>query len=406
MSTSTSTSTTSDTSSTADTESSSESGDMSSSGDESSSGSGGELDCNADGGDANKERFVVISHPYDEDAGPAATYEVLRLSPGGELTTTGDSFEMGRSIFGEIAFTPSGRFGVVAQEDGSVGVFELDDAGEPTVIEATLTGDFYATGGMVMAEDGDVVWMLEAQTQDNGGGIRRVAIGCDGVLTDEGQVAPGDVPYGLALLGDGRALVGARSILDDDSVPGANAHLLQWDDDPTVLAAAVAFDMDDPILSAVTLTADRRFGLLADNSGFSIVPNRIAVVQIGDDDSLSFTQELSELDDPYDIVTSPFDDTAIFVSGFGDAIIVMDYDPDGDPPFTIRGELEYDGPGPALPANAVMLERGDLRGHVLVAENVAVRQVQFEGDGVVTDLGRLAFGEGLEDIVGVIGVQP
>jgi hypothetical protein len=43
---------------------------------------------------------------------------------------------------------------------------------------------------------------------------------------------------------------------------------------------------------------------------------------------------------------------------------------------------------------------------VLVAENVAVRQIQFEGDGVVTDLGRLEFGEGLEDIVGIVGVQP
>ena len=136
------------------------------------------------------------------------------------------------------------------------------------------------------------------------------------------------------------------------------------------------------------------------------VPNRIAVVEIGDDDSLSFAQELSMLDDPYDVATSPFDDAALFTSGFGDAIIVLDYEPGGTPPFSIRGELEYEGPGPALPANAVTLERGDLQGRVLVAENVAVRQIQFEGDAVVTDLGTLALGDGLEQIVGVIGVQP
>ncbi len=376
------------------------------SGDEATASTTGDaLPCNADGGDPNRDRFVVISHPYGADGSPASTFEVLALASDGELSRTGTTFELGRATFGEVVFTPNGRFGMVAQDDGSVGVLELDDAGQVTVVDAAFAGEFYATG-LVMAEDGDVVWLLETQTQGNGGGTRRIAIGCDGLLADEGTVAPADVPYGLALLGDGRALVGARSILDDATVPGANAYLLDWDNGPTVLAAAVAFDMDDPILSAVTLTADRRFGVLADNSAFSLVPNRIAVVQIGDGDSLTFVQELGMLDDPYDVVTSPFDDAALFTSGFGDAIVVMSYDPTGAPPFSIRGELEYLAGGPALPGNAVMLDRGDLRGRVLVAENVAVRQIQFEGDGVVTDLGTLELGDGLTEIVGVIGVQP
>jgi hypothetical protein len=43
---------------------------------------------------------------------------------------------------------------------------------------------------------------------------------------------------------------------------------------------------------------------------------------------------------------------------------------------------------------------------VLIAENTAIRQVQFESDGSVRDVGPMSFGSGVDKVAGAIGVQP
>jgi hypothetical protein len=53
-----------------------------------------------------------------------------------------------------------------------------------------------------------------------------------------------------------------------------------------------------------------------------------------------------------------------------------------------------------------MITRGSLTGLVLVAEVSGVRSIQLDLDGGALDLGRFFVGEGNENIVGVIGVQP
>src|SRR6185295_3490683 len=115
---------------------------------------------------------------------------------------------------------------------------------------------------------------------------------------------------------------------------------------------------------------------------------------------------LMPIDDPIAIVASPFDDAALVASGFGNAFFALDYDPDAAEPFAVRGELAYQGAPPQLPGGAVRVDRGALAGRVLVAENLGVRQVSFEGGGVITDLGLTSLGSGSESIVGAIGVQP
>ena len=54
----------------------------------------------------------------------------------------------------------------------------------------------------------------------------------------------------------------------------------------------------------------------------------------------------------------------------------------------------------------VSAKRGTLRGHVLVSENVSVRHLAFRDNGDVDDLDALAFGSGLDQIPGAIGVTP
>jgi hypothetical protein len=118
-------------------------------------------------------------------------------------------------------------------------------------------------------------------------------------------------------------------------------------------------------------------------------------------------QVLTPVEDPLSIVMSPFDDAALVASGFGDALIALDYAPQAAMPFSVRGPLTYVGARPELPGHAVMISTGALRGLVFVAENLGVRRVRFAAGGVVTDLGKTATGaSGFENITGAIGIQP
>jgi hypothetical protein len=341
-------------------------------------------------------RKIVVSHPYTASSDPANVYRVLSLSADGALTATDTTFELGRSTLGEIVFTPDGEVGLVAQEDGSLGVFRFDDTGAPVVVHARFDGAFYAAK-VVMSAGGDVAYVLDNQWRENGGGIYRVAIGCDGTLTDLGRWAPSKLPAALHVFGE-RAVVAAADW--DASLPGEDAQLVAWGDPPARTAGADAFGDDDAIVAGTALTADARFFLVGDNSQFSGVANRIAVVQITDD-ALAPVQVLTPFEDPIALVASPFDDVVLALSGFGDAAFVIDRDDDAAQPFTVRGELDYVGASPQLPGAAVLA--GDL---ALVAENVGVRRVRFEGGGTVTDLGLTALGDGVEAIVGTLGVTP
>ncbi|NMC69272.1 MAG: hypothetical protein GYA57_04275 [Myxococcales bacterium] len=367
---------------------------------------GGHL-CPRDPAPADRRRYVVVSRPYDASGAGAATYEVLALGTGGELERGGATFSMGRSTAGEIAFTPDGELGFVAQEDGTVGVFRLDGAGTPEVLAAGLEGAFYASS-VTIDPLGDVAYVLDSEWRaaDGGGGIYALRIGCDDSVFDAGMVAPAKLPYAMEFVPGrpDRTVVAAADILD--VTVGPDVHLLDWGTSPAVLSRADAFGDDEQIVSAGAVTRDGRYALFADNAAFSGIPNRVAVVAI-DGDGLRAVGMLEPFDDPVALAASPFDDAVLVALGFGDAIEWLSYDPaHPDEPFVAMGPLAYAGGRPQLPSAAVQVERGTLAGLVLVAEVSGIRRVRFDGAGGVEDLGRFEFGSGLDNIVGAIGVQP
>ncbi len=352
---------------------------------------------------ADRERVVVISHPYDASAAKAPTYEVLTLGTDGTVSQTGTTFEMGRSLDARIHFTPDGAIGMVAQEDGTLGVFRVNGT-TPTVIESAYDagGAFYASD-VVMSEDGAHAFVLDAQWRENGGGIDQLAIDCDGNVSYEGEIAPAKLAYAMTLLSGTSAVVAADDIRD--STPGDTVHLVNLAGNG-VIAGADAFGDDQAIVSDATLFGTgTRYFLVGDNSQFSGVNNRIAVVRVANQ-TLTPVQVLTPIEDPYALVASPDGDVAIAVSGFGNAIFEIDYASGNDPPFSIAGELTYTGAKPQLPGKAVLIDRGSLRGLVLVAENLGVRRVRFAAGGAVEDDGVTLVGSGNESIVGSIGVQP
>jgi hypothetical protein len=354
--------------------------------------------------DADAVRHGVVSFPYAASQMPASTYEVFTLDASGAITLGGASFEMGRSTIGTIVFTPDGELGFVAQEDGSLGVFRL--AGDSVeVLHARFEGDFYAEK-LVMSADGATLYVIDPNTRNNGGGVYRVGIGCDDTITDLGLWIPTRSAGGLVFAGP-ETLVAAREA-GASSPAGDDVHAFVTSEAaPMRVGGTDAFGDDEAIISGTALTSDGIYMLIGDSQQISKTPpNRVAVVAMGDV-NVQAVQVLSPIEDPLSIVTSPFDNTALVVSGFGDAFITLEYAASATTPFTVRGPITYTGARPELPGTAVMIDRGALRGLVLVPENLGIRRLQFAAGGTITDLGKTATGaSGFENITGALGIQP
>jgi hypothetical protein len=346
-------------------------------------------------------RRVVIGHPFGSGSTKEPHFEVLSLSTAGKLSKTGVTFDLGAAgVEGEIAFTPDGKIGLVALDDGTVGVFSLDAQGQATVIHKSFQASAYVSR-VVMAPDGQSAYLLSSQWRNSGGGIYRVRINCDGTLTDEGLVAASKLPYALVFLGND-ALLAARDVLS--STAGDDVFWLggqPWQ----VKAGADAFGDDDAIISWAALTADQKYLLVADNNGFSSTAgDRVAVVEVGAQ-TLKPLTVLAPIKDPSSIVTSPYDNAALVLGPIPNEITVLGYTPQGSPVFKIVGPLTTSSK-PQLPVDAVMVRRGSLKGLVLVTENTAIRMVRFEASGQVTEVSLYDLGNGSGSIPGAIGLQP
>ncbi len=349
-------------------------------------------------------RRGVVSLPYSASGGQASTYRVFELDPSGNsLTFTNETFEMGRTTIGTIVFTPDREIGLVAQEDGSLGVFRIDRS-YVTVVHRRFQGSFYAEQ-VVMDPGGFFAYVLDPNTRENGGGIYTVGIACDGTLTDHRLLLPARSPRKLVLVSGAEAVLAAADV----GVSSPAGHDVHWMDmsanPPERVTGADAFGDDEAIVGGLVVTRDRRFVLVGDTSQFSGVPNRVAVVEITGVTTLTPRQVLTPVEDPLAIVTSPLNDAALVVSGFGDALLGLDYTPGGAAPFSVRGPLTYTGARPELPGHAVMIGPGTLSGMTLIAENLGVRRVRFGGNGTVIDLGKTETGTGTENIIGAIGIQ-
>jgi hypothetical protein len=383
--------------------------------------------CHATPADANAARKIVVSHPFGAAGNPASDFEVFDLSATGAITQPGVHFRLGPTSLGEIAFTPDGAVGLVAEDDGSLGVFRFDGAGAPHVVAASLAGSYYATA-VVMDPSGARAYIVDDQTAGNGGGIYAVSIACDGTVTDDGLLAGAELPAAVVPLASGRAVVAAKSFLGvprladggasdasldapvpvDGGVTANDAVLVPWPGASAVLAYANPFGDDLAIVSSAAATNDGRYVLIGDNSQFSGIPNRVGVVDVSAG-GLSAGALVENVNDPETLVASPFDDTVLVTSAFGNAIFVLGLTTDGGAgAFDLVGPVAYVGAAPQLPGPAVMITRGSLEGRVFVAENLAIRQLQFATAGRVTDLGPTAAGDPSANttITGAIGVQP
>ena len=75
--------------------------------------------------------------------------------------------------------------------------------------------------------------------------------------------------------------------------------------------------------------------------------------------------------------------------------------------FTVSAPITYAYGRPQLPTVSLMIDRGSLEGRVFSGGLDAIRQLQFERDGGITDVASTPVsGRGSAQIVGTIGITP
>ena len=404
--TASSSSTTGGSSGTSSSSSASSSSGTSSSGSSTSSSSGGSSGGDVDAGcrapsDPDATRAVVVSHPYSADGGDSNLYEVLSLTSSGTLTHTGVTFSMRESGEGVIAFTPDGKLGFAPQDDGSVGVFQMLDDGGVLVLNDGLTGPY--ASHVIMAADGMRAYVLYGDTLSNNGGVYGVDIACDGTLGTPTSLGTFNTPDAMAFLhaSPTQALVATGD--STGSTPTDDLFLSDFaSTTPASLGSTIVFD-GGAIPSDMAVTEDDAYALIADDGLFA--GNRVCVAKIGPS-GLAPVAVMPTLN-PAGVVTSPFNNAALVLNSDGtDGLTIFKYDPTSSAtPFTDEGHITYVGAAPQLPTEAVVIRRGALRGRVLIGELSGVRQVQFLEDGGAQDFS-IDNLDGIEDIVGSMGVQP
>jgi len=358
-----------------------------------------------------RNRFVVVARPYTDSGSSRKEYEVLELTPAGALTRFSPprTFVLGaRTPFGQIAFTPNGEVGIVAMDNGHLGVFRLDGSGTPTVVHEDFVGEFYAQR-VVMDPSGERAWIVDRNTRNNGGGIYAVSIACDGTLTDDGLVVAGNVLGGFGFVGN-KAVVAGREVLASGT-GGNDVHLLDWGATPSLAGGADAFGDDAAMFSGFALSPDGTKAFIGDSNIAGT--NRVAIVDVSPS-SVTPVAVLPNIIDPTGIAVSPFGDVAVVSSSQPEAgandegIHVLDKGGAGGT-WRVRGELAYVDGKAVLPGDMVPISRGALDGNVLVAELTNIRRLVFQSDGSIVDAGSTRFDSGSDtpaDIIGAIGVQP
>ncbi len=350
-------------------------------------------------------RRLVVSHPFPADGGSKDNrFEVFTVAADGVLTATGTEFRMG--VAGDytspIIFTTDGRIGFVAQEDGTIGVFRFEGP-NVVVVNAAFDGNFSA-GKLLLQPSGDKLWVTDFNTQNNGGGVYSVDIGCDGALSNVQWVLPGNNASGAVFLRDrAELIVTARSLASSAVMQDVHVVDVTQATAPVVLSSATGFPDRDAIAPMVALSRGARFVAVPD-TGFG-AGDRVAFFE--KTGTRLASRGVMNVSAPGGLAFSPFADEGLVMSTDGaDQYVHFSWNTAGTS-FSVTGNLPYAHGRPQLPGAPVMISRGQLEGRLFIAELESIRQLQFNRDGGVTDISKTpASGTGSAQILGTLGVTP
>ncbi len=353
-------------------------------------------------GDENKDRVVLIGHPFAQEVGQqGTTLTSMTLRATGELVRDGVRLDVGVRV-GRIEFVPSGQFALVLGERDELISLRVDGAGALTEVgRVELPGADY--GDIVMMDNGRTAFIVGSNVNETSG-ISVVNIGCDGSiellseaffnlrLTRSMALRPGQ--QSAVLLGGQTAF----EPIDDDDL-----RLLERDGDGWRQTGA--FDIFGDFIDAerIGLSPDGQLLLIPNGSVFSEEGSQVSVVAI-EGDGAREVNRLTDLPDAREARFSPDGQSAIVTLLEPGRVAVLRRD-------GLNMVLVEEIRGIGLPEQIAAVERGDLSGLVLLSSvdpqggpNIAM--LRFEGPGQVVDMGQVDLSEDFEDIPGPITVQP
>lgn len=352
-------------------------------------------------GDADKERVVLVGHPFAADAGVDGTdLRSMTLQADGALVDDGMRLDVGFRT-NRIEFVPSGTIALVLGEDGELASVGVKGALDLEVVdEVQLPSAGY--GDLRVAPSGDVVYVVGTNSTETGG-ISVVDVGCDGALTvREDAFVPLRLTHALVLLDDGRALViGGQATFDPAATDLDDTRLFDLRDGAPSEVAKVDLWSDFIDVARIDASPDGRFALVPNQSPFSAEGGKAMTLSI--DGDVVESRGFLDLPAATEAVFSP-DGTRALVSQFDeDKVSIVFIDDDGD--FSVTGAVT----GIGLADQMATVRRGTNAGLVLVTSvdqsgNIAL--LKFDDAAGALDLGQTALGEGSPDIPGAIAVQP
>lgn len=361
--------------------------------------------------DADAARFVVVSHPYGADGQFGPQYEVLKFEGDGSLSRPGTTFDMGTGYDAEITFTPDGRIGIAVQRDGSLGVFELSaDGTKVRVVTPSFRGkmtgekaEFYAAKVYVNAS-GTSAYILDPQIEANGGGIYEAAIGCDGMLSNVRKIAATNGIRALGAFHKKPERFLAAAGLGFGATRG-DAHVVDIGDAAgSALVASTTVFPEATIVTSIAIGEDDEVGLLARSNG---VAGNTEIGVVSFQGGVLEPRTTVAIEAPSVVLASPFGNAFFAASADPDGAFALRYDPTNRAtPVSSTGKVAYKFGTPELPSTGVAITRGKFKGRILLAEVSAVRSMQFTEEGKVDDIEKFSLGEGLPNIVGMLGITP
>lgn len=347
--------------------------------------------CRATPASADRPRVVLTNLPYD---GAGTQWAVLDLSEAGTLTDRGERLTAGRSYDGLGASTPDGSLLVVAQDDGTVGIFAVDEAGAVTVVDPGWSDGTYASA-VAVDPSGERLYVLDGSRGDVGGGVFVALLDCDtgaATLATAADGLPVDASGRLLVADHPKALFFPDPSADEAVLVAQNPGGVADGAELAVIAPSTgavlhridAFgDPDDAWLGAAGWSHAHQLALVGDGSSWSGRENSVAGVVVSE--SGLTAAGAAEVFDPAGIAA--YGDVAVASSGFGDELIVLSIDPSG---VTATGTLATSG----VPQSMAMVLRGARGGLAFVNEVDGLRQVQLTTTEGVEDLGVVDVGGG------------
>ena len=343
---------------------------------------------------------MLIGHRFTDELGVVGTeVRSLVLRDDGALVDVGDRLDLGDQPV-SIAVAPSGRVALVAGEEGSISVVDLQDPANLTILDVAAvprTG----VSDLLFDPSGQTAYVLRSDVNEDTAGIYTLHLACDGTLTVDDTHFGLRATHAMALVPgdpDRAILLGGQAVyepFDDDDI-----RLLERADDGWQQVGA--FDIYGDVVSAA--------GVAVSAAGIALVPNslpfsdeggQVAVLQI-DGDQVNEIERIEDLPEAEFVRIAPDGQTGLLVRPAEDTLTVLN----GAAGWRVSDEVNL-----GLAVGLSVVRQGAASGAVLVpsvlpAGGSRVTVFRVTGPGRIEEIDRVELGPGAEHIPGPIGVRP